>query len=181
MITTYDWRQIMQTQNQSGEIDLSPQIGHVHLRVSDLERSMRFYRDVLGFTVTGYGPDLGLPLVFLAAGNYHHHIALNTFQSLGGAPPPAGHSGLHHFAILYPNPQALSEAVQRLAAYEWPIDSAEDHGATVSIYLRDPDDNGIELYFDRPPQQWQDSQGRPVIQAEPFDWHDLLYEMGETR
>ncbi len=151
-----------------------PRIGHVHLRVADLDRAIQFYRDVLGFNVTGYGPAMGLPIAFLAAGDYHHHIGLNTFHSLGGTLPPQGHTGLHHVAILYPHRAALGAAVQRLADHHWPIDSAEDHGATVSIYLRDPDGNGLELYYDRPPEFWVDENGRPVVKAEQFDWHDLI-------
>lgn len=152
----------------------APRIGHVHLRVADLDRAIQFYRDVLGFNVTGYGPAIGLPIAFLAAGDYHHHIGLNTFHSLGGTPPPQGHTGLHHVAMLYPHRAALGAAVQRLADHDWSIDSAEDHGATVSIYLRDPDGNGLELYYDRPPEFWVDENGRPVVKAEQFDWHDLI-------
>ncbi len=102
---------------------------------------------------------------------------LNTFHSLGGSPPPVGHTGLHHVALLYPDRAALGEAVQRLVAHAWPIDAAEDHGATVSVYLRDPDDNGLEIYFDRPREHWVDEHGRPILKAEPFDWHELLDEM----
>lgn len=151
-----------------------PHIGHVHLHVSDLDRAVHFYREVLAFHLTGHGPDVGLPAAFLAAGDYHHHIGLNTFHSLGGSPPPEGHTGLHHVAILYPSYEAFCAAVQRLVDHDWPIDSSEDHGATLSIYLRDPDGNGIELYHDRPRDQWFDDQGRPVIKAEPFDWRQLV-------
>src|SRR5215210_6189856 len=112
-------------------------IGHVHLRVADLDRAMAFYRDLLGLSVTADARAFGLPMVLLAAGDYHHHIALNTFQSTGGTPPPAGHTGLHHVALLYPDRAALAGAVQRLVDHDYPIDEAEDHGATVSVYLRD--------------------------------------------
>ena len=149
-------------------------IGHVHLRVADLDRAVQFYREVLGFGLTGYGPDMGLPIAFLAAGDYHHHIGLNTFHSLGGTPPAEGHTGLHHVAIVYPDREALGEAVERLVAHDWPIDYAEDHGATISVYLNDPDGNGLELYYDRPRNEWFDEAGRPVVKAEPFDWHELL-------
>ena len=168
----------MNTQNGVNRSDRrAPHIGHVHLRVANLDRAVAFYRDVLGFTVTGYGPDMGLPIVFLAAGDYHHHIGLNTFHSLGGSPPPAGHTGLHHVAILYPDREALAEAVQRLVDHEWPIDSAEDHGATISIYLHDPDGIDLELYCDRPREYWVDENGRPVVKAEQFDWQLLLKEI----
>lgn len=126
----------------------SVRIGHVHLRVADLERAAAFYRDLLGFALTIDGRPVGLQAVFLAAGDYHHHIALNTWLSAGGAPAPAGHTGLHHVALLYPGRQALADAVARLCEHDYPLDSAEDHGATVSVYLRDPDGNGIELYYD---------------------------------
>jgi catechol 2,3-dioxygenase len=165
----------MKTENGANDISKpTPQIGHVHLRVADLDRAVQFYRDVLGFAVTGYGPDMGLPIAFLAAGDYHHHIGLNTFNSLDGTRPPEGHTGLHHVAILYPDRETLAEAVQRLVDHDWPIDSAEDHGATVSIYLNDPDGNGLELYYDRPREYWLDENGRPVVKAEQFDWQDLL-------
>jgi len=154
--------------------DQWPHIGHIHLRVADLDRAVQFYRELLGFNVTGYGPDMGLPVAFLAAGDYHHHIGLNTFHSLGGTPPPEGHTGLHHAAIVYPDREALGMAVQRLVACGWPIDLAEDHGATISIYLKDPDGNGLELYYDQPREYWIDENGRPIIKAEQFDWHDLI-------
>jgi catechol 2,3-dioxygenase len=152
-------------------------VGHVHLRVADLDRAMAFYRDVIGLRATVYGPSFGLPMVLLAAGDYHHHIALNTFVSAGGTPPPAGHTGLHHVALVYPGAGELAKAVRRLFDYEYPIDSAEDHGGTVSVYLRDPDGNGIELYYDRPRASWFDAQGQPIMKAEPFDPAELLAEL----
>ena len=162
---------------QRNETHPDVRIGHVHLRVADLERATAFYRDVLGFTVTGYGPDVGLPgAAFLATGDYHHHIALNTWTSEGGDPPPAGHTGLHHFALLYSDHRELARAVRRILDHGHPVDGAEDHGATVSVYLRDPDGNGIELYYDRPREEWFDPEGRPIVKAEPLDPHDLLVE-----
>jgi catechol 2,3-dioxygenase len=152
-------------------------IGHVHLRVANLERATAFYRDVLGFAVTADVRAVGLQMVLLAAGDYHHHIALNTWLSEGGTPPPAGHTGLHHVAILYPDRHELARAVQNLLDHDYPIDEGEDHGATVSVYLRDPDGNGIELYYDRPQEIWFDPQGHPILKAEPFDPHDLLAEL----
>ena len=160
-------------------LELHPEVrvGHVHLRVADLERATAFYRDVLGFVVTAYGPDFSLPgAAFLAAGGYHHHLGLNTWQSEGGEPPPAGHTGLHHLAVLYPARRELARAVRRLLDHDHPIAGAEDHGATISIYLRDPDGNSIELYYDRPREEWFDPQGNPVLKAEPFDPRELLAE-----
>jgi catechol 2,3-dioxygenase len=154
-------------------------IGHVHLRVSDLALATGFYRDALGFEVTAYGPDFGLPgAAFLAAGGYHHHIGLNTWTSEGGGPPPDGHTGLHHLALVYPGRHELGLAVRRLVDQGHPIDGAEDHGATVSVYLRDPDGNGIELYYDRPREAWFGPRGEPVLKAEPFDPLDLLNGSG---
>jgi catechol 2,3-dioxygenase len=152
-------------------------IGHVHLRVADLDRAAAFYRDLLGFTVTGDGRAMGLPMMLLAAGDYHHHIALNTFVSQGGTPAPAGHTGLHHIALLYPDRVALALAVQRLCVAEYPLDEAEDHGGTISVYLRDPDGNGVELYYDLPRETWFDALGQPAFKAEPFDPRDLLAEL----
>jgi len=157
-------------------ISSAARIGHVHLRVADLDQATAFYRDVLGFAVTIYGPAFGMQAVFLAAGDYHHHIALNTWMSADGTPPPAGHTGLHHFAIVYPNAHELACAVQRLFDHEYSIDGAEDHGGTVSVYLRDPDGNGIELYYDRPREEWFDAAGNPKMMAEPFDPRQLLAE-----
>jgi catechol 2,3-dioxygenase len=150
-------------------------IGHVHPRVADLERAAAFYRDVLGFDVVAYGPDFGLSgAAFLSAGGYHHHVGLNTWTSEGGDPPPEGHTGLYHLAIVHPDRAELGRAVARLLDHGHPIDGAEDHGATVSVYLRDPDGNGIELYYDRPREAWFDERGHPVLKAEPFDPGDLL-------
>jgi catechol 2,3-dioxygenase len=149
-------------------------IGHVHLRVADLDRATAFYRDVLGFDVTAYGPDFGVPgAAFLSSGGYHHHIGLNTWESEGGTSPPEGHTGLYHFALLYSDRRELGRAVRRLLDRGYPIDGAEDHGATVSAYLRDPDGNGVELYYDRPRPQWFDPQGNPVLKAESFDPREL--------
>jgi catechol 2,3-dioxygenase len=162
------------TSSTYAEIDPRASIGHVHLRVADLKRATVFYRDALGFAVRFYGPDVGLPAVFLAAGGYHHHIALNTFQSEGGTAPDPGHTGLHHFAINYPNRDALVAATRRVLEHKHDIDGIEDHGATLSVYLRDPDGNGIELQYDRPLDEWFDDHGRPIIKAEPVELHELL-------
>ena len=149
-------------------------IGHVHLCVADLDRATTFYRDALGFTVTADARAAGLPMVLLAAGDYHHHLALNTFASAGGTPPPPGHTGLHHVAILYPDRHALADAVRHLLDRDHPLDAAEDHGATVAVYLRDPDGNGLELAYDRPRAAWFDGRGNPILKAERFDPRDLL-------
>jgi catechol 2,3-dioxygenase len=156
-------------------------IGHVHLRVADLARATAFYRDILGFDVMAFGPDFGLPgAAFLSSRGYHHHLGLNTWESEGGTPPPEGHTGLYHFALLYPGREELGRAVRHILDRAYPIDSAEDHGATVSVYLRDPDGNGIELYYDRPRSGWFDPQGRPVLKADPFDPAELLAEQGSA-
>jgi catechol 2,3-dioxygenase len=126
-------------------------IGHVHLKVGDLERALAFYRDVLGFEVTQrYGRDA----VFLSAGGYHHHIALNTWESRGGQPPPQGSTGLYHVAILYPTRAALADALRRVTAAGLTLDGASDHSVSQALYLRDPDGNGVELYWDRPADEW---------------------------
>ncbi len=153
-------------------------IGHVHLRVADLDRAVQFYRHVLGLTLTAYGPDFGMQAAFLAAGDYHHHIALNTWTSQGGTPAPRGHTGLHHVAFRYPDAYGLAVAVKRLLDHPYPVDNGEDHGCTVSVYLRDPDGNGVELYYDRPREAWYDPRGNPILKAEPFDPASLLHVLG---
>lgn len=132
-------------------IDPATRIGHVHLKVADLERAIAFYRDVLGFEVTQRH---GTQAAFLSAGGYHHHIGLNTWESMGGSPPPGGTTGLYHVAILYPTRAALADALRRVLAAGIPIDGASDHGVSEAIYLRDPDGNGVELYRDRAPEDW---------------------------
>lgn len=126
-------------------------VGHVHLRVSDLERSLAFYAGVLGFKLT---QRYGTGAAFLAAGDYHHHIGLNTWESLGATPPPAGHTGLYHAAFLYPDRKALAKVLVRLARASIPLDGAADHGVSEAVYLRDPDENGVELYVDKPRTEW---------------------------
>jgi catechol 2,3-dioxygenase len=160
-------------------IELHPdvQIGHVHLRVADLDRATAFYRDVMGFNMTVDGTLFGLPVRLFAAGDYHHHIAVNTFMSKDGSPPPAGYTGLHHFALLYPNRREFIKAVGRLFDHNYPIEEGRDHGATVSVYLQDPDGNGIELYYDLPYETWFDAQGNPILRNDLFNPRDLLMEL----
>ena len=149
-------------------------IGHVHLKVADLERSLGFYRDVLGFEVTAR---VGDSAAFLSAGGYHHHIGLNTWESLGGAPPPPGATGLYHVAILYPTRAELADALRRLIAAKVPLEGASDHGVSEALYLRDPDDNGVELYCDRPMDAWpKTAAGTLAMKTEPLDLPTLLRE-----
>ncbi len=149
-------------------------IGHVHLKVSDLDRAVAFYRDVLGFEVTDR---FGRNAVFLSAGGYHHHIGLNTWESQGGSPPPAGTTGLYHAAILYPTRADLADALRRLLAHGVRLDGASDHGVSEALYLRDPDGNGLELYWDRPREQWpRRADGSVAMFTEVLDLESLLAE-----
>jgi catechol 2,3-dioxygenase len=132
-------------------IDPQVRIGHVHLKVADLERALAFYVGVLGFELT---QRFGTQAAFVSAGGYHHHIGLNTWESFGGAPPPAGTTGLYHLAILYPTRAALADALRRLVKAGIALEGASDHGVSEALYLRDPDGNGVELYWDRPREQW---------------------------
>jgi len=159
----------------SGTIDPRVDIGHVHLKVSDIDRALAFYRDVLGFEVTQrFGDDAA----FVSAGGYHHHLGLNTWESRGGEPPPPGTTGLYHVAIRYPDRATLGDAVQRLVEADVPISGATDHGVSEAIYLSDPDGNGIELYRDRPREEWpraRDGEGVAMFNA-PLDLQALLAE-----
>jgi catechol 2,3-dioxygenase len=152
-------------------------IGHVNLRVSDLHRSTKFYCNVLGLKIAYYGPDVGVPTVFLTFGDYHHHVALDWFYSDGEKLKPARHHGLNHFAIVYSDELSLARAVARLLDHDAVIDDARDHGVTVSIYLRDPDANGIELYYDRTRIHWFDSTNQLLIKSERFDVLNWLDEV----
>lgn len=155
---------------------LAPQtrVGHVHLKVSDLERAIHFYRDVLGFELT---QRYGRQAAFLSAGGYHHHIGLNTWESAGGSAPPPGTTGLYHVAILYPSLADLADALRRLRDAGIPLEGAADHGVSEALYLRDPDGNGVELYWDRPPDQWPRKQnGEIEMFTHPLDLHGLLRE-----
>ena len=155
-------------------IDPGVDIGHVHLKVSDLDRAVDFYRDVLGFEETAR---LGDQAAFLSAGGYHHHIGLNTWESKGGSPPPPGSTGLFHDAIRYPSRAALAKAVRRVVDAGVPLTGASDHGVSEAIYLHDPDGNGIELYRDRPREEWpKGPDGNFVMVSEPFDVDALLAE-----
>lgn len=147
-------------------------IGHVHLKVADLERALGFYRDVLGFNlVQRYGSQAA----FVSAGGYHHHIGLNTWESRGGSPPPARSTGLFHVAILYPDREQLADAVYRVIRAGIQLDGASDHGVSEAVYLRDPDQNGIELYRDRPPEDWpRASDGSLAMDTQPLDLGKLL-------
>jgi catechol 2,3-dioxygenase len=155
-------------------IDAKVRIGHVHLKVADLERALKFYRDVLGLEVT---QRMGNRAAFLSAGGYHHHIGLNTWESAGGSAPPPGTTGLYHVAILYPTRAALADALRRLISAEIEIEGASDHGVSEAIYLRDPDDNGVELYWDKPREQWpRETDGTLAMVTQPLNLESLLNE-----
>jgi len=147
-------------------------IGHVHLKVADLERALGFYRDVLGFELMQrYGDQAA----FISAGGYHHHIGLNTWESKGGRPPAPGTTGLFHTAILYPTRAALADALHRVLAAGIELDGASDHGVSEALYLRDPDQNGVELYRDRPPEEWpRDANGALAMFTRRLDLEDLM-------
>src|SRR5271157_768804 len=156
-------------------INPGARIGHVHLKVADLDRALAFYCGVLGFQLTQhYGPQAA----FISAGGYHHHIGLNTWESRGAPPPPAGTTGLYHLAILYPTRAALADALRRLIEAKIPLDGAADHGVSEALYLRDPDDNGVELYWDRPQEQWpRTPEGKLAMFTRRLDLNGLLKEM----
>jgi catechol 2,3-dioxygenase len=155
-------------------VDAAVRIGHVHLKVADLERALGFYRDVLGFQIM---QRIGDSAAFLSAGGYHHHIALNTWESLGSSPPPEGSTGLYHTAIVYPSRPALAAALRSVLAAQIPLEGAADHGVSESIYLRDPDDNGVELYCDRPKESWpRDLTGNLAMFTRHLDLKSLLNE-----
>ncbi len=147
-------------------------IGHVHLKVADLGRALEFYCGVLGFELT---QRFGASAAFISAGGYHHHIGLNTWESAGGRPPPPGSTGLFHLAILYPERAELADALRRLQGAGISLDGASDHGVSEALYLRDPDENGVELYWDRPEAQWpRDRAGGLAMFTRPLDLAGLL-------
>jgi catechol 2,3-dioxygenase len=150
-------------------------IGHVHLKVSDLARAVKFYTEVMGFELT---TRMGDSAAFLSAGGYHHHLGLNTWESRGGRPPAPGTTGLYHFAILLPNRKALARTFKRIVDAGWPIGGASDHGVSEAIYLDDPDGNGIEIYRDRPRSEWpRDANGGLRMYNAPLDFDGLLAEL----
>ncbi|HEX8678901.1 MAG TPA: VOC family protein [Chthoniobacterales bacterium] len=158
----------------SNPIDARVRIGHVHLKVADLGRALDFYCGVLGFELI---QRWGAQAAFISAGGYHHHIGLNTWESGGGSPPPRGSTGLFHLAILYPTRAQLADALRRLAAADIPLDGASDHGVSEALYLRDPDDNGVELYWDRPEEAWpRGADGQITMFTRALDLDDLLTE-----
>jgi catechol 2,3-dioxygenase len=149
-------------------------IGHVHLKVADLDRALAFYCGVLGFELI---QRMGNQAAFISAGGYHHHIGLNTWESLGGSPPPEGTTGLYHLAILYPTRAELAAALRRLIAANIPLDGASDHGVSEALYLRDPDENGVELYWDRPKSVWpRTADGKLAMYTHRLDLMGLLAE-----
>ena len=157
-------------------LDPRVDIGHVHLKVADIERALAFYCGVLGFELQ---ERFGDQAAFVSAGGYHHHIGLNTWESRGGSPPPRGTTGLYHLAIRYPDRATLADALRRVLAASIPLDGASDHGVSEALYLRDPDQNGIELYRDRPVAEWPrppDGHGVAMISA-PLDVRGLLREL----
>lgn len=157
---------------QAEPIDGGVRIGHVHLKVADLEAALDFYCGVLGFELM---QRYGREAAFVSAGGYHHHIGLNTWESAGGKPPPPGCTGLFHLAVLYPTRAALADALRRLFAAKIPLDGASDHGVSEALYLRDPDENGIELYWDRPREDWpRGAAGELAMFTRPLDLDDLL-------
>jgi len=157
-----------------GPIDPGTSIGHVHLKVADLDRSLDFYCGVLGFELQAR---MGDQAAFISAGGYHHHIGLNTWESKGGSPPPPGTTGLYHVAIRYPSRAVLGDALRRLIEAGIPLDGASDHGVSEALYLHDPDGNGIELYRDRPKEEWpHDENGNATMFTRPVDLQSILDE-----
>jgi catechol 2,3-dioxygenase len=154
-------------------IDPRVDIGHVHLKVADIERALEFYVGVLGFELQ---QRMGADAAFVSAGGYHHHIGLNTWQSRGGMPPPPGHTGLFHVAIRYPDRASLADALRRLVDAGVPVSGASDHGVSEAIYLADPDANGVELYRDRPKEEWPRDQNGVAMVSVPLDLEALLAE-----
>jgi catechol 2,3-dioxygenase len=161
----------------SEPIDPRVEVGHVHLKVADLERAIGFYRDVLGFELQ---QRVGEEAAFLSAGGYHHHVGLNTWESRGGTPPPPGHTGLYHVAFRFPDRRSLARAVRRVLEAGIPLEGASDHGVSEAVYLRDPDGNGIELYRDRPRAEWPRPRGERgvAMYTAPLDLRALLAEAG---
>lgn len=156
----------------SYKIPAQTTIGHVHLKVSDIERSLAFYQGLLGFEITQW---YGTSACFLSAGGYHHHIGLNTWLSKNGAPSPVGNAGLYHIAILYPTERDLAIALKILLKAKYPLTGASDHGVSKAIYLNDPDKNGVELYWDRPKAEWPvDASGNLHMMTDPLDLEALL-------
>jgi catechol 2,3-dioxygenase len=157
-------------------IDSGVVVGHVHLKVADLEKAVRFYTEALGFDVM---QRMGTSAAFLSAGGYHHHVGLNTWESLGGDPPAPGSTGLYHVAFRYPDRASLGRALHRLLRHSVPLDGAADHGVSEALYLRDPDGNGIELYRDRPEEEWpREDDGSVRMYTGPLDVRDLLAAAG---
>ncbi len=155
-----------------GPIDPGATIGHVHLKVADIERALAFYCGILGFELT---QRYGQSAAFISAGGYHHHIGLNTWESHSGGPPPLGTTGLYHLAIRYPARQGLADALHRLIAAGVLLEGASDHGVSEALYLRDPDDNGVELYWDRPAAEWpRTTDGELAMYTRPLDLRSLL-------
>jgi catechol 2,3-dioxygenase len=153
-------------------------IGHAHLKVADIERALTFYRDLLGFEITQF---YGNEAVFLSAGGYHHHIGLNTWYSKNASPAPVRSAGLFHVAILYPTRKDLAQVLKRLVDAKYPLTGTSDHGVSEAIYMNDPDQNGIELYWDRPRDQWpRDESGQLQMVTEALDIPGLLAELNET-
>jgi catechol 2,3-dioxygenase len=150
-------------------------IGHVHLKVADIDRSLKFYKDLLGFEITQH---YGSSAVFLSAGGYHHHIGLNTWHSKNAGPAPVNTAGLYHLAILYPTRKDLAEVLMRLVEAKYPLTGASDHGVSEALYMNDPDGNGVELYWDRPKEQWPlDADGNSNMVTEALDLEGLLGEL----
>jgi catechol 2,3-dioxygenase len=165
----------MFSQPTAGRIDSQVRVGHVHLKVADLERALTFYCGVLGFELT---QRYGTQAAFVSAGGYHHHIGLNTWESLNGSPPAPGTTGLYHVAILYPTRRALANALRRVLDSNIPLDGASDHGVSEALYLRDPDDNGVELYWDRAQDEWpRTPEGGLAMFTRGLDLHGLLNEL----
>lgn len=165
---------IVPAEPNQNPIDPATTIGHVHMKASDLKAIERFYVDILGFSIMSRYPEA----LFLAAGHYHHHLAFNTWTSHGGTPPSFGTTGLYHIAIKYPTRKALADALKRLIDAEYRIDGLSDHGTQEALYLRDPEENGVELYWDRPESEWPvDAQGRIIFKNQLFDVDDLLNEL----